>query len=302
VAPIPVPSQVAGDLPPAFDRWWAKAANREPTLRWQSAKELAEGLGLAFGLSPGASVVEAPGRGSYGIGDAPFPVTGQTGPAMHGQVPAATPVFAQTPSGPDFGQHGQHGSQPGFGLTPGQVPMAPHGFGATPGQAAMPPAGFGITPGLHAGAGGTALPTTGTPLARSLLGAPEIPKHSRAGMWLALGAGVVALVTLSAVGVTVAMKNKHLAAPTSSTPFTPESAASVATPVPSSTPPEQPAPPPVQPRSPAPAVEATGASGSVPAQPVAKPAKQPAPQPAKPAPSPAPTKPPKGKPAVDLGI
>ena len=39
VHPIPVPSSVA-PVPPGFDAWWARASNRDPTLRFQSGKEL----------------------------------------------------------------------------------------------------------------------------------------------------------------------------------------------------------------------------------------------------------------------
>jgi serine/threonine-protein kinase len=41
--PLPVPSQIAG-VPPGFDAWWTRAANRDPSRRFQSAKELAEAL------------------------------------------------------------------------------------------------------------------------------------------------------------------------------------------------------------------------------------------------------------------
>jgi serine/threonine protein kinase len=51
VEPIPVPSRVAPDLPPAFDAWWAKAANRDPAQRYQTARELADSLSLVFGQS-----------------------------------------------------------------------------------------------------------------------------------------------------------------------------------------------------------------------------------------------------------
>jgi serine/threonine-protein kinase len=303
VAPIPMPSQIVGDLPPAFDRWWVKASQRDPAQRWQSAKELAEGLGQAFGLSPGASVVEAPGRASYGIGDPAFPMTGQTGPALQGQLPAATPAFAQTPSGPGMARPG---SQPGFGMTPGHAPMAPQGFGVTPGHPGMPPAGFGITPGQQAIAPGSAQPTTGTPLARSLLGAPEIPRHSRTGLWLALGAGLIAVIALSAVGVSIATRGKHASAAATSAAAQ-YSAGSVTPPAAAPTTPAQPGPVATLVESPPPAAETASTPGSASAQPVAKPAKPTspsAPQPPspKPAPAPAPAKPSKGKPAVDLGI
>jgi serine/threonine-protein kinase len=44
--PIPVPSQVAPELPPAFDRWWARAVSRDPEGRFADAREMADALGL----------------------------------------------------------------------------------------------------------------------------------------------------------------------------------------------------------------------------------------------------------------
>jgi serine/threonine-protein kinase len=43
IEPIPVPSE-CGDVPPGFDEWFAKACNRDPEARFQSARELAEAL------------------------------------------------------------------------------------------------------------------------------------------------------------------------------------------------------------------------------------------------------------------
>jgi serine/threonine protein kinase len=50
IAPLPVPSQVA-QVPPGFDAWWSRAAKREPSERFQTAKDLAEGLALALGVT-----------------------------------------------------------------------------------------------------------------------------------------------------------------------------------------------------------------------------------------------------------
>ncbi|AKT39949.1 serine/threonine-protein kinase [Chondromyces crocatus] len=49
VHPQPVPSNLA-PVPPGFDAWWARATRREPDLRFQSAKEMAEALNLALGV------------------------------------------------------------------------------------------------------------------------------------------------------------------------------------------------------------------------------------------------------------
>jgi len=50
VHPVPVPSQIA-HVPPGFDKWWAKAAERNPDNRFTNAKEFSASLGLALGAS-----------------------------------------------------------------------------------------------------------------------------------------------------------------------------------------------------------------------------------------------------------
>jgi serine/threonine protein kinase len=49
-APLPVPSK-SGTVPPGFDRWWARAATRDPAGRFQTAKELGDSLALALGVT-----------------------------------------------------------------------------------------------------------------------------------------------------------------------------------------------------------------------------------------------------------
>jgi serine/threonine protein kinase len=51
MGPMPVPSQVVADLPPAFDQWWKCAAQRDPDHRFQSAKELVSALRVALGIT-----------------------------------------------------------------------------------------------------------------------------------------------------------------------------------------------------------------------------------------------------------
>ncbi len=58
VGPIPTPSLVARDIPPGVDAWWARAAQRDPSLRYQSAKELCDSLAMVFGRS-GSDVGDA---------------------------------------------------------------------------------------------------------------------------------------------------------------------------------------------------------------------------------------------------
>ena len=86
VNPIPVPSQTAPGVPPAFDAWWAKAAARDPNLRFQSPKEFSDSLSLAFGVSQSTDVMErALPRPSYA--GTPQP----TGPTFNGAELAPRP-------------------------------------------------------------------------------------------------------------------------------------------------------------------------------------------------------------------
>src|SRR5580658_4404388 len=62
VAPIPGPREFAPDLPPSFETWWQKGSNRDPSLRFQSARELAESLALALGQSQGIGGESGPYR------------------------------------------------------------------------------------------------------------------------------------------------------------------------------------------------------------------------------------------------
>jgi serine/threonine-protein kinase len=48
-AQLPIPSRFRTELPPSFDEWFRKALERDPNKRFQTAKELADALGRAFG-------------------------------------------------------------------------------------------------------------------------------------------------------------------------------------------------------------------------------------------------------------
>ena len=47
-APLPRPSKLRPDLPPAFDAWFARALDRDPDKRYQTAKELSDALTKAL--------------------------------------------------------------------------------------------------------------------------------------------------------------------------------------------------------------------------------------------------------------
>jgi eukaryotic-like serine/threonine-protein kinase len=78
-APPPTPSLTMPGLPPAFDKWFARALEREPEQRYQNATELAEGLATAAGISV------------------------RRGP-VSSQIDAQVPSFAPPTSGPRDGQ------------------------------------------------------------------------------------------------------------------------------------------------------------------------------------------------------
>jgi len=54
-APLPKPSKLRPDLPPAFDAWFARALDRDPDKRYQNAKELADALAKALLSGRGAA-------------------------------------------------------------------------------------------------------------------------------------------------------------------------------------------------------------------------------------------------------
>lgn len=96
VEPLPVPSQIA-EVPPGFDAWWARAVERDPAARFQSAKELADALEGALGLqaSPAigapsaARAADLPDLAGVGPAVATAPQTpGTMGPAVATVSPA----------------------------------------------------------------------------------------------------------------------------------------------------------------------------------------------------------------------
>ncbi len=91
-APIPVPSSVAPDLPPAFDAWLLHALGREPESRFQSAMELGRALANVCGLTAPLT----PNSGEQLALDALPP---RTSP-MPGRVPLQNSPFAATTPSP----------------------------------------------------------------------------------------------------------------------------------------------------------------------------------------------------------
>ena len=96
-APLPVPSQMVADLPPAFDAWFARCLSREPSERFESAAEMADQLCAALGV--------ATGRG-------PMPSAMLGAPSTVGSNPHAAPS-AETVQAPT--------PMPGIGPTPNTI-------------------------------------------------------------------------------------------------------------------------------------------------------------------------------------
>lgn len=153
-SPIPVPSAIA-PVPPGFDAWWARATEREPAARFQSARELATTLRAVLGDDEAAP---RPGSrdqatGAAGAAADGVPATGTFGGAPVAQAPTPYPELS--------------GSQPGAGTV-----TLDTGSGAV-----VAPAN-------------TANGTTTAAVARDAVGAP---RRSGKAVALAVGAGVLVL-------------------------------------------------------------------------------------------------------------
>jgi serine/threonine-protein kinase len=59
VSPLPVPSQF-GPVPGGFDQWWLKAAARDPSDRYQSAKDFTDSFALVCGVSQASGLHPMP--------------------------------------------------------------------------------------------------------------------------------------------------------------------------------------------------------------------------------------------------
>jgi len=153
-APIPVPSAI-GPVPPGFDAWWARATERDPAARFQSARELATSLRAVLGdeetaLRPGRHDQTASAAGAEAGG---VPATSTFGGAPVAQAPTPYPELS--------------GSQPGAGTV-----------------------ALDTSSGAVVAPANTANGTTTAAVARDAVGAP---KRSGKVVALVVGAGVLVL-------------------------------------------------------------------------------------------------------------
>jgi serine/threonine-protein kinase len=101
--PLPVPSQIAPGLPRRFDSWWVRAATREPEGRFQSAKELADSLALALGITrppKSSDLRHITGPSSLAVPSVPTPAPQYPTPAPQYPPPTPPPAHAVTTGRP----------------------------------------------------------------------------------------------------------------------------------------------------------------------------------------------------------
>jgi serine/threonine-protein kinase len=98
-APMPRPSLLAPDLPPAFDAWLLHALEREPRARFQSAADLARSLAAVCGLTP--LITSSAEQLALGTLPRLSPIPGEQPlphPAPNSPFAATTPSPALTPA------------------------------------------------------------------------------------------------------------------------------------------------------------------------------------------------------------
>jgi serine/threonine-protein kinase len=158
VSPIPVPSQVA-TVPPGFDEWWAKAAQRAPENRFQTAKDFANALALALGVTgadgstrtsalTGTVMLNAAGPKTLQQ-SSPNPQPALSTPHPANPTPSQVSAGGPAPPGPP--------SSPGlFAVTPPNPAPAPMAtFSGVEPPFALPKKGLSV--GVIAGIGGFVL-------------------------------------------------------------------------------------------------------------------------------------------------
>ncbi len=149
VNPVPVPSQVCPGVPRTFDAWWSRAAARDPAQRFQSAKELADSLAVALGIS---SQLGGPTSGQPYHAPGPTVVATPPSAAFHTPQPGWAPAGPTVPSDPSYP------SVPGYPSSPGHA-SAP-GFQSSPGATVASQGGPTPLP-LQPGVPGTAATAIG---------------------------------------------------------------------------------------------------------------------------------------------
>jgi serine/threonine-protein kinase len=229
--PIPLPSHFNPSIAQTFDAWWVHAAQRDPALRFQSAKEFADALTVACGVSLDPRMqASAPGTLALpsmpGGGFTPPPMAPPIGMTPGGQTP--NPAYASHPS-----------------LS---------GAMASPYQG-MPVGMMGTSSGQHSA---PAVTTGGVVASAAVMGAPARPK-SNAALVIALSA--CALLALLGGGAFFLLRERGTSAAATTSPVEPTSTAA-ATAAPSAVEPPAPAEAPPAPSESAAASATAAASAS----------------------------------------
>lgn len=87
-APVPIPSAKVAELPVAFDAWFARALDRDPARRFESATELADSLARAAGITIRAPIASSAGTvAGETIDRPPPPMAGITSAALTASAP-----------------------------------------------------------------------------------------------------------------------------------------------------------------------------------------------------------------------
>jgi serine/threonine-protein kinase len=106
--PIPVPSSQRADLPPSFDEWFKKCLDRDPTKRFQGAKELADAFVEAFGQRP-VSGASYPGVPIPSTHRGPAPLPGAPGAVVAQDAQGETTPMLAPPVAASTGRRGGDG-------------------------------------------------------------------------------------------------------------------------------------------------------------------------------------------------
>jgi serine/threonine-protein kinase len=174
VNPLPVPSLVA-DVPVGFDAWWARAASREPSGRFASAKEFGDSLGLVCGISQLSGVTDRADLQTGG-GAAHYRAPGMATPQPDGARPLASSTGGSMAQSYTYAD----GSMPKKALPVAVIAaiggvvvvgglaaalMLSHGKGADASSAGKPPAETAVAPPSGASAPLAAAPKAAEPAA-----------------------------------------------------------------------------------------------------------------------------------------
>ncbi len=215
--PMPPPTQTAPHLGPLFDVWFAKACNREPSLRFATARELIDQLAQALGVNQTGAGFTTGSINQLDSSSLQIQVpAAQTGPSASGGHQA---VSLNTPTG----EQSVPGVIPGTALGTGQHPALGTGQHPALGTGQHPALGTGQHPALGTGQH-PALDSTNAPLYSTPQ--PSLPRKKSSTAAVALGVVMTAVVAVGAVGVYLVMSSGS----TAEGPAAPTSAPAAASP------------------------------------------------------------------------